>query len=390
MQANDLAILPGKSGAKSGASSTSLCGGLRRFQVVHDKVAREARHDDGPLSVCAGCTHRSTLTAAGGTLIAGGVVRSLRVVRGLCMKWLLDRFKSPRQKAADCFAKGKLALDANDFDLAISWFNACIQHDPSHATGFYGRGFANLKKADYDRAIADLSEAIRLGPDNAYSYYYRSLCYSGKGRGTLEGIDLEKAMRLGAQIDAAQDAATGSPAAPIESSAEVVMALRAALREVSLHDLNDTVRALAGRAMTQLDSRAPSQLPALLDALRNDEPAIRFSAAHSLGDLGPAARPALGPLTQTLQDRDLGVRVQAARAVWQIDRQADAALPVLMEAVQSDDEVLRWIAADCLGEIGPKAAAAVPALREALKRPAEIEHVRTGIALALERIGNAP
>src|SRR5262249_46779834 len=146
------------------------------------------------------------------------------------MTWLLDWFKSPRQKAAACFQKGLQAVEENDFDLAISWFNACIQHDPTRDTGFYGRGFAHLKKLDFDRAIADLSEAIRLGPDNPYSYYYRSLCYCGKGRRTLEEGDLEKAMQLGAQLDNASGAdGTGSPD-------EVVMALRAALWEMSRHD----------------------------------------------------------------------------------------------------------------------------------------------------------
>ena len=85
------------------------------------------------------------------------------------MAWLIDWFKSPRQKAAACFQRGRHALDENDVDLAISWFNACIQHDPTGDTGFVGRGFAYLKKADYDSAIADLSEAIRLGPDNPRS-----------------------------------------------------------------------------------------------------------------------------------------------------------------------------------------------------------------------------
>jgi ornithine--oxo-acid transaminase len=68
------------------------------------------------------------------------------------MAWLLDWFKSSRQKSEACFQRGKQALDENDFDLAISWFNACIENDPTRATGFYGRGFAHLKKADYDRA----------------------------------------------------------------------------------------------------------------------------------------------------------------------------------------------------------------------------------------------
>src|SRR6516164_6805802 len=163
------------------------------------------------------------------------------------MAWLLDWFKGPRQKAASCFEKGRQALEENDFDLAISWFSACIQHDPTGDTGFMGRGFARLKKADYDSAIADLSEAIRLGPDNPYSYYYRSLCYCGKGRRTLEGVDLQKALRLGAQIDQASGVdGSGSPD-------EVVMALRAALREMSLHDLDAPIRALAAGSITQLD-----------------------------------------------------------------------------------------------------------------------------------------
>jgi tetratricopeptide (TPR) repeat protein len=292
------------------------------------------------------------------------------------MAWLLDLFKSRRQKAADCFKKGRQALDENDFDLAISWFNACIQHEPTQDTGYFGRGFAHLKKLDYDSAIADLSEAIRLGPDNPYSYYYRSLCYGGKGRRTLEGMDHEKAVRLGAEIDA-----PGAGGAD-----EVVMALRAALREMSQHELDAPLGALAARSVMQLDALAPAHVPALLEALRHDEPAVRFGAAHTLGDLGEAAKPALAPLKQALLDRDLGVRVQAARAVWLIDRQTEVTIPIFTEALTADDEVHRWMAADCLGEIGPRAAAAVPAIRSALQGEFKISHVRTGLSVALERI----
>jgi tetratricopeptide (TPR) repeat protein len=294
------------------------------------------------------------------------------------MPWLLDWFKSPRRKAADCFEKGRLALDQNDFDLAISWFNACIHHDPTGDTGFFGRGFAQLKKANYDGAIADLSEAIRLGPDNPYSYYYRSLSYSGKGQRTLEGVDLKKAMGLGAQIDHGADG-TGGPD-------EVFMALRAALREMSLHDLDAPIRALAAKSITQLDAVAPTRISSLLEALRHDDPTIRFGAAHTLGDMGEAARPALDSLKQALRDRDLGVRVQAARAVWLIDHQTASTIPIFIEALTAEDEVLRWMAADCLGDIGPSAAAAVPALESALKAHFGIAHVRAGLSIALERI----
>ena len=37
--------------ANRGVPTPSQCGGVWRFQVVHDKVAHEARQDDGPLSV---------------------------------------------------------------------------------------------------------------------------------------------------------------------------------------------------------------------------------------------------------------------------------------------------------------------------------------------------
>jgi tetratricopeptide (TPR) repeat protein len=287
--------------------------------------------------------------------------------------------QTARQKAVDAFKKGQGALEGNDFDLAISWFNACIGHDATDALGFYGRGFAYLKKADYDRAIADLSEAIRLAPDNAYSYYYRSLCYSGKGRGTLEGADLERALELGAQL------ADGAEVQP-ERSEEIVLALRAALHETSLHGLDETVRALAGQACSQLAAQAPSQVPALVAALQQEEPEVRFGAAQTLGDLGPAGRPALGALAQALRDRNQGVRLQAARALWLIDQQVDNTVPVFVESIGAEDEVLCWIAADCLGDIGPRAAAALPALQQALTRNFEIEHARTGLKLALARI----
>jgi hypothetical protein len=71
------------------------------------------------------------------------------------MAWLLDWFKGPRQKAATCFEKGRQALEENDFDLAISWFNACIRHEAelmfvtnhrcndAHFEALMGRPFGN-------------------------------------------------------------------------------------------------------------------------------------------------------------------------------------------------------------------------------------------------------
>lgn len=303
------------------------------------------------------------------------------------MNWLLKWFKTPRQKALECFARGKVALDVDaDFDLAISWFNAAIRHDPACASGYFGRGFAHLKKAEYDRAVADLSEAIRLGPENPYSYYYRSLSYCGQGKSAQEQADYERARRLGGPVEASAGQSPLSPGSATLQGEELLLALRAALHETSLHDMDGTIRALAGQAMTHLDTQAPSQVPALLKVLRSEDPAARFGAAQTLGDLGENARPALDALTEALTDQNLGVRVQAARALWHVDRRAQQAIPVLTDAVKGDDEILCWIAADCLGEIGPEATLAIPVLHEALAREFKIAHVHTGIVLALERI----
>ncbi|MBS0264077.1 MAG: HEAT repeat domain-containing protein [Planctomycetes bacterium] len=299
------------------------------------------------------------------------------------MQWLKSLFKKPDKDATACFEEGRSALDRHDFDLAISWFNACIRQAPQDSLGFFGRGFAQLKKGEFDQAIADLSEAIRLRPENAYSYYYRSLCYSGKGRQTLEAADLERALQLGAEV---ADAENEKSPEKTTTADEIIMALRAALHEAAEHDMDNTVRALAGKAISQLDQQAPSQIPALLTALRHSEPEIRFGAAQALGDAGKAAQSAVPALLLVLQDRHPGVRLQAARALWLIDRQVEAALPVLIEAVQQDDELLVWIAADCLGEMGPCAQPAQSALGAAWNRDYEISHVKTGLKLALDRI----
>jgi tetratricopeptide (TPR) repeat protein len=302
------------------------------------------------------------------------------------MQWLQNLFGRRERNAAECFEEGREALDRNDFDLAISWFNACIRQSPQESTGFFGRGFAHLKKREFDKAIADLSEAIRLRPDNAYSYYYRSLCYSGKGRKTLETADFQRALQLGAEVE---DSANDGQAPAVTTGEEVIMALRAALHEAAENDIDVTVRALAGKAFAQLDNQAPSQVPALLEALRNAESEIRFGAAQALGDLGTEAKAAVPTLLQVLQDRDPGVRLQSARALWLIDRQVDAVLPIFIESIGGDDEILVWIAADCLGEMGAAAGAARDALHSAAERKYAISHVKSGVQLAFERVSGS-
>src|SRR5262245_60530592 len=233
------------------------------------------------------------------------------------MNW----FRTAKQKAHRSFQQGKAALDQEDHDLAISWFNDSLRHDRSFPSGYYGRGFAYLKKGDYVLAIADFSEAIRLSPDNAYCYYFRSVCYAVTGQDDQERADVERARQMGVPVEPDDPPPSSPKPAPVPE-----LPLRAALRETSLRGLDETVRALAGQALAHIKAHSPSQLPALLEALKDESAAVRFGAANSLGDLGPAARSAIAALTRALRDDDPGVRAQAAWALWKIDGRSDLAV----------------------------------------------------------------
>lgn len=166
----------------------------------------------------------------------------------------------------------------------------------------------------------------------------------------------------------------------------VIPRFRSALRAVVLTDGDETVRTSALHALTLLGPTSKSQVPALVEALRDELPAVRAAAAQDLAQLGTEAResvPAL--LAACLRDADLAVRVQAGAALWRVGRRHVPALPPLIEGLKSGDEVLCWTAADCLGDMGADAAEAVPALREALVNQ-QRSLIKTSIALALERI----
>jgi HEAT repeat protein len=164
-------------------------------------------------------------------------------------------------------------------------------------------------------------------------------------------------------------------------------AIRAALKETAVNDVDESVRTQAAHALLQVGPEPDSEVAGLIDALRNELDVLRFHAAIALGDLGREAQPAVPVLIHTaLWDEDPAVRVEAAVALWKIDRKGPLVIPALIKALADDNELICWIAADCLGQIGPEAQQAVPALQQALHRPFKIGLIRRGIALALERI----
>jgi hypothetical protein len=85
-------------------------------------------------------------------------------------------------------------------------------------------------------------------------------------------------------------------------------------------------------------------IPALLDALKDNDADVRQSAASALASIG---RPAIDPLVDVLRDKDQNkeLRANAAYVLGQMGHNAQEALPTLTKALKDDDKDVRRRAA---------------------------------------------
>jgi len=198
-----------------------------------------------------------------------------------------------------------------------------------------------------------------------------------------------------------------------EARAQAVKALAEALQ-----DEDPLVRVTAADALGDAGAEAAPAVPVLLVTIEDEEPYVRSAASEALGRIGsaavpemlkafegghrslrvracvalggvgPAAKDAVPALAKALQDPDAAIRMIAARSLGQIGSAARSAVPAIAQALQDEDRDVRDRAAVTLGELGPDAKEAIPALQAALED--EDEAVRTEAARAMERIRKAP
>jgi HEAT repeat protein len=149
------------------------------------------------------------------------------------------------------------------------------------------------------------------------------------------------------------------------------------------------VRWRAARALGMLGPAAVTAVPALIDAIEDEDVYVRKDAVRALARIGPEGAPAafqafngddlflkddavwalglvvndldgaIDLLISTLMSEDLGLRMAAAQA---LGNAGDKGVAPLIEALKEDDADLRLIIIESLGHIGSPAAAAVPAL----------------------------
>jgi HEAT repeat protein len=110
----------------------------------------------------------------------------------------------------------------------------------------------------------------------------------------------------------------------------------------------------------------------------------RRTVCQTLGELRSAARPAIPALCEALLDEDDDIRQQVVLALGQIGPDTRVALPALIETLTDPASEIRRLVAETLGTMGRAARPGVPALRTACqdRDPA----VRLASAVALARI----
>lgn len=92
--------------------------------------------------------------------------------------------------------RGKVFLEREELDDAISDFSAVIRLDPKYDSAFAFRGFCWIQKREFKKAIADLNEAIRLNPESSRSIEWRGAAWFLQGELDKAISDYSEAIRL--------------------------------------------------------------------------------------------------------------------------------------------------------------------------------------------------
>lgn len=116
------------------------------------------------------------------------------------------------------------------------------------------------------------------------------------------------------------------------------------------------------RALSTLGFLGTDALPALLLALTNQQPMVRFFALSAVRDLQTNARPAVPLLIQLLGDPGQPIADRAARILGELKLEPALAVPALISSLQDSRASVRECAAEALRAYAEDTRPAVPML----------------------------
>jgi HEAT repeat protein len=150
-----------------------------------------------------------------------------------------------------------------------------------------------------------------------------------------------------------------------------------ALAVILRRDPERFLRAEAALALSKMRPASVRAVPALAEALGDEDQKVRMYAVIALATMGRASRPAVPALTAALKDDTnqahvstfyFTIQEEAAIALGRATSGTPEAVPVLMETLRAaPSDRLRWAAARALGTVGTEARPAVPLLRTLLR-----------------------
>lgn len=158
----------------------------------------------------------------------------------------------------------------------------------------------------------------------------------------------------------------------------------------ALRDNERMVRWHAAFALKEMGADASNAVPALTKVLAdtgtgpqtNDFFYLRAVVAVALGKIGPKASSALPALRAAMQESNPYFRGTAAVAIWRISSDVDTTVPVLLRDMPGIVEDSKWDMIIALGEMGPRARAAIPQLQSELAKSRQrwvLDHVTNAL-----------
>jgi len=175
--------------------------------------------------------------------------------------------------------------------------------------------------------------------------------------------DVLKRMRAAHREWVLETRDTGLIPEPIlRNRADEVGSEYAVLRQADGDNYNQRLSSVATKA-----SEGESALPDLIQAMKDEDEAVRYWAATGIGNIGePAKKEAAGIVRAALSDESSAVRTAAARALCRMGQPEDA-LPVLINEMTTGEQWERLQAAIVLDEIDEQARPVIEEMKQGLE-----------------------
>lgn len=147
---------------------------------------------------------------------------------------------------------------------------------------------------------------------------------------------------------------------------------------VALNHTDGRIRVIAARSLWRFNKHAAS-VSLLAEHIRHFDVLVQSDAFAALKDIGPEAKEAVPALVDALTDEESSIRIGACEVLSVMGPTAQQAVPALIDILNDEDPQVASSAAEALKQIDPEVArkAAIPSgVLEALQRGQRIEAIK--------------